>query len=193
MIQVVTHVWELLAGSIVFAWILMYAPGAKQHFILTHFVALLAIGGTAAIGWSFGGIWIATFEPFGTLLPGVCLAASAKRAKLWRYPPISRVEKLCAAVLIMCVAVGTLDVFGPVSYAWFYAGWAPAALACALAFWAAWRGQMHVLICVVLAQVFWLMDVGSSNFFDHLSHALLVPALVISAMTFRVSRRSGGT
>ena len=189
MIPMATQIWELLAGSIVFAWVLMHVPGAKRYFVWVHLVALLVIAGTAVMGWSFGGIWMATFEPFGTLLPGICLAASSKRAGLWHYPPISRWEKLFAAALIVLVLLGTLDLLGVVPYVWFYAGWPPAALAGVLAMWAVWRGQMHVVICVLLAQTFWLLDIGSSNFFDHVSHVLLVPALVVSGLTFQIWRR----
>ena len=181
-----TDAWELLAGSLVFAWVLMQVPGLRRQFWVCHVAGVLAVAATALLGWSFGGVWIATFEPFGVLLPGVCLASCLQRAGYWAYPPITRVEKLAGTALILILVLGSLDLLSFVPYTWFYAGWPPAVLACALAIWAVVRGQMHVLICVALAQVFWLLDVGSSNFVDQVSHLLLGCGMFVSALKFRL-------
>lgn len=44
-------------------------------------------------------------------------------------------------------------------------------------FWAL-RGHTVIAIAAILGQILWIADLGSSNFFDHVSHVLLIPVII---------------
>jgi hypothetical protein len=177
-----TSVWELLAGSIVLAWVLAQLPGMRDRVLSATVLGLVMVAGTAFFGVEPGGIWIATFEPFGVMLPALCAASLAVRSGRIAPPPVSRAEKLIWAGLMLLVLLGAGGALPLHPYAWFYAGWGPVLLASGVAAWAYWRKQVVVLGVVALGQLMWLADIGSSNLYDHLTHTLLVPALALSAL-----------
>jgi hypothetical protein len=177
-----TTVLELVAGSLVFGWLLSMLPYIGNKLWVGYALAGATIGVSAALGFYFGGIWIATFEPFGVMLPALCLISSLRRRNLIRFATITAWEKLGWAAVTALVIAGTGGEFDYNLYSLFYTGWEPFAAASLIALWAWWRRQDHVLAAVFIGQVFWLMDIGSSNLYDHLTHALLVPGLTVSAL-----------
>jgi hypothetical protein len=179
-----TTVFELVAGSIVLGWLFHQIPARKRlerHLYLSYGFGLFFCAGSILLGLEFGGLWIATLEPFGVMLPALCLRSSARKVG-WQDEAVPSVDKLVLAGLMSVVIAGSFGVLPVFPYGWFYAGIGPAALAVGLALWALWRRQIVVLIAVTLGQVLWLLDVGSSNFYDHVAHLVLIPALVISAL-----------
>ncbi|SEO69229.1 hypothetical protein SAMN04490248_109108 [Salinihabitans flavidus] len=177
-----TSVWELLAGSITFAWLLARIPGLRGRALLACAMGLVLVAGTALADLQPGGIWIATFEPFGVMLPALCASALAAGAGWIAPPAVSRAEKLIWAALMLVVLLGAGGALPLHPYTWFYAGWESVLLVLCVAVWAFWRRQTLVLGAVALGQLMWLADVGSSNLYDHLAHTLLVPALAVSAL-----------
>lgn len=177
-----TTAWELIAGSVVFGALLALLPGLRGRALAAGALGLVLVAGTALAGLQFGGIWIATFEPFGVMLPALCAASLAARTGRIASPPVSRAEKLIWSGLMLVVLLGAGGAIPLHPYAWFYAGWGPVLMALGVAVWAFWRRQIVVLAAVALGQVLWLSDIGSSNLYDHLAHALLVPVLVVSAV-----------
>ena len=181
-----TDVWAQLAGSIVLGWLVHHLPRMADRAIFAYAIGALLVFGGALVGWVFAGLWIAVLAPFGTMLPVLCLSGSARRAG-WIDPPALRWwELLVAAGLMLLVVLGAGGVIPIHPYGWFYGGAGPAALAVLLGIYALWRGYHAILIAVVLAQVMWLTDSGSSNLYDHLAHLLLIPAAIVSAMMRRV-------
>ncbi len=174
-----TGIWEAVAGGIVAGWALSRLPWVPVW--LGYVLGLLLFGVGSLLGLQVAGIYVATFEPFGVVLPAVCLASTLRRVGVLNYPQITPWEKLGIAALLTFVVLGTLGLIAPNPYALFYTGLAPALLALSVGAWAALRAQPHILVAVLLAQVLWLLDIGSSNLYDHLTHVLLIPALVVSA------------
>lgn len=175
-------IWELFAGSCVFGWVISMLPYFRASIWRGYLAGFILVGVTAASGFQFGGIFVATFEPFGVMLPAVCVASSLRRYGYFVYPSISPWEKIAWACAMVIVVLGSIGIIEANIYAWFYSGWEPVVGAIVVATWAYFRGQTHILFAVFLAQCFWLLDIGSSNLYDHITHFLLIPALVISAV-----------
>jgi len=177
-----TTMWEVLAGSIVFGWVLSRLWLIGRAPLLCYGAGLVLIAGTALAGLSFGGVFVATFEPFGVMLPLLCLANTANRAGLLNSPEVPRLDKLVLAALMLAVLLGAGGALPWHPYSWFYTGLGPALLAGVLGIWALARWQVHIMGIVALAQTLWLLDIGSSNLYDQVAHTVLIPALVISAL-----------
>ena len=175
-----TTLWELTAGTIVLAWAFNWLPYVRPLYAVIAASILMTV--VALPDWSFSGIWIATFEPFGVMLPALCGMRLVQASGWQGPPPVPRLDKLVWALLILVVLLGAGGALSMHPYAWFYTGLGPAILALAVGAWSLWRRQTVVIGAVVVAQVLWLADVGSSNIYDHLAHVLLVPGLILSGL-----------
>lgn len=181
-----THIIETCAAAIMAGWLLhrFIAIGlprsAPKHWSLLGGYGAAAVAAYIA-GVGFG-VWVSVMAPVGAMVPLLCLASSARVMGWWSPPTLPRVDALVLALLVLVVLVGAAGI-GPLNaYAWFYAGIGPAALAAGLALWALWRGQVVILAGLVLGQVLWLTDIGSSNLYDQFSHFFLLPALVLTGL-----------
>ncbi|MEP4194212.1 MAG: hypothetical protein ABJL99_01100 [Aliishimia sp.] len=187
-----THVIETLAAIIVAGWVLhrLIAVVVPRTVSKSWLAAASGYGAMALAGIIGGdgfGIWVSVIAPVGAMLPLLCLASSGRVLNVWTPPRAPRIDKLVLFFLILLVAFSAAG-FGPLNlYAHFYEGLGPVLLASGLALWALWRRQVVVLVAVIFAQCLWLLDIGSSNFYDQVSHLALLPALLFSAM-----RRSKG-
>ena len=169
----------MLAGSVVLGWVLHQIPGLRRRHWWAYGLGLVLCAGTAAFGAQPGGLVVATLAPFGVILPALCLHSSFAPAGREAVP---RGDLLVLSAMMLVVAFGAAGVLPLAPYGWFYAGVGPALLAFGLGVWALWRRQIEVLGAVALAQVLWLLDVGSSNLYAHLSHLVLIPALALRAL-----------
>lgn len=176
---------ELVAGSIVLGWVFHLIPARQRlerHFYIAYGLGFVFCLGSVVAGLTFGGLWMAVLAPFGAMLPALCLRSSLRRVG-WVAPDVPRADLLVFAGLMIFVILGAFGLVPVFAYGWFYGGIGPAVLAVALAAWALWRGQIVVLIAVAVAQVLWLADLGSSNFYDHVAHFALIPALLWRAFS----------
>lgn len=174
---------ELIAGSIVLGWVFQLIPAGQRlerHFYFTYAMGFLFCAVSASLVEGFGGLWMAVLAPFGVMLPALCVRDSLRKVG-WVAPDVPPMDLLVFAGLMGFVVLGAFGLVPVFAYGWFYGGVGPAVLAVALAAWALWRGQIVVLIAVLLAQLQWLADHGSSNFYDHVAHFALIPALVLRA------------
>lgn len=180
-----TSVWEILAGSIVLGWMFHLIPVTRsrdRHAVLSYCFGIVFCAGSILLDMSFGGLWVAVLAPFGVMLPALCLRWSARKLG-YAIRPVPRMDKLVVVALMLVVVLGTMAAIPVHPYSWFYDGIGAGALAMALGLWALWRRQTIVLGAVVLGQILWLLDVGSSNFYDHMAHFGLIPALLLSALS----------
>lgn len=175
--------YELASAAILFGWLL----SRSLRLILPMRRATLAGFGLAVpvvlLSYSsfVTGMFIGLLAPFGVLVPALALQNSARAIGLdtRRY---SVSEMLGLWVFYLMFLMASAGVFNWEPYRYGYDAPGVAVVALALAVYAAWRGHVVVLASVILAQVLWLADIGSSNFFDQISHVLLVFILPVSAL-----------
>lgn len=180
-----TTLWEVLAGSIVLGWVFHLIPANKakdRHAALTYAFGFVFCGGSILMDMAFGRLWIAVLAPFGVMVPALCLQWSARKIG-FALPRAPRLDLLALVALMLVVTLGAGGVLPIQPYAWFYSGLGAGVLALGIAAWALWRNQAFVLGAVVLGQVLWLLDVGSSNFYDHMTHFVLIPALAVVGLS----------
>ena len=178
-----THLVETLAGVIVAGWVLQ---SVLSWFLPRRVAVGLAFAGT--VGWAVvpnagWGIWMALMVPFGAMLPVLCLASIGRAMGRWTLRHVHRLDALLVLIGMLIVLGGAAGLLPFSPYAWFYAGLGPFILAVALSLWATWRGYAAILFGVVLGQVFWLADIGSSNFYAHISHFFLLFPVIFALIS----------
>ncbi len=139
--------------------------------------AVLLFHGSLALG-----AVIAVLAPFGVMLPALALRHAGAKLGL-PVQPFSTTELLIFLALytaFLATATGAI----PVDL--YRLGYAPvpvALMVLALCVCGALTGSLFVPLVAVLAQVVWVLGWGSSNWFDEVTHAALVPVLVIVLIT----------
>lgn len=139
--------------------------------------AVLLFHGSLALG-----ALIALLAPFGVLLPALALRHAAAALGL-PIQPFSTTELLVFLILytaFLAAATGAIPVD---LYRWGYAPIPVALMVLALCCYGALTGSLFVPLVAVLGQAVWALGWGSSNWFDEVSHAMLVPILVIVLIT----------
>jgi hypothetical protein len=124
-------------------------------------------------------ILVAMFAPFGAVLPALALQNIAIKSRLLpttTFPPFEVVITLSIYVLFLCAALAVFE-FDPYRY-----GYYPAfgsIMAFCLCGYALLRRYWFIASAVILGQAAWMLDIGSTNYFDHVTHVLLVPVIVV--------------
>ena len=169
-----TGLVETLSGVIVAGWLLFWVLRVFLSAPWASF-ALPMMGLIALVSPAPWGIWMSVMQPFGVMLPALCLAGIARGSGL-RVTRIARVDLAVLALAMTFVLMGAAGVLPLSPYGWFYGGFGPALLAGVLGGWALLRGHFVIAGAVVAAQILWIADIGSSNFYDQVSHFFLLPA-----------------
>lgn len=121
---------------------------------------------------------VAVLEPIGIILPLLALRHVAGSLGL-SVGTFSAVELL--AFLILYVAF-LATAFGVIPLEPYRLGYAPvpvAVMVLALCAYGALTGNIFVPLVAVLGQFLWIMGWGSSNWFDHVLHVMLVPVVLV--------------
>ena len=147
------------SASIIFALAITLLLSMIENVFMLYFVALL--------------------DPLGLLLPllavrnvvGIFTDNSLNTLSL-----IELIGWLVAGVVFIASALG---VFEMDLYSFGYSDLPAAVIATGASLYFAWRRQVLLLVVSVLGYLLWVFDVGSSNYFDHVFHAFMVPVLVI--------------
>ncbi len=182
--------YDLLAYYCVIIWVLFAClqwvwgprPALGAALVLTLLVAL--------VGGAFNHVMIAVFAPFGAVLPAFAVRGIAGRlgAPVKEFGVLEVVVFLALFVLFFCASLGVFT-FDPyrLGYDPLFGG---ALLVLCLAY--TLTARHYVLVVGILAgQLAWMFSLGSTNIFDHLGHALLVPVgvvFVINAVLGRIRR-----
>lgn len=124
-------------------------------------------------------ILIAIFAPFGILLPTLALQDIARKCKVYdfgTYPVHELVLVLIIYVAFLSASIGVFH-FDPYRF-----GYSPAigsSIALTACGYALWRGYYVIAVALILGQIAWTFDLGSSNYFDHMTHVIIVPIIFI--------------
>jgi len=131
---------------------------ARNTMILRGFVALLA--------------------PFGVMLPAIALRQMA--AELGApVVPFATFEILVFLLLYVAFLVSAIGVVPVDVYRVGYAPLPVAAMVLSVCVYGYLTGNWFLPLVAVLGQALWLSRWGSSNWFDHVTHVLLVPVALI--------------
>jgi len=117
---------------------------------------------------------VALLAPFGVMLPALALRHMAAKLGLPVVPfgALELAVFLVAYVVFLASAMGALPLD---IYRLGYAPWPVAAMVLAVCGYGLWSGALFLPLVAVAGQVFWVAGRGSSNWFDHVLHALLLP------------------
>lgn len=166
--------------GIILAWILW---GVASFFVSAPLSLIIAaIAGAAVLIFLRDSIVVsglmALLEPIGIILPLLIFRQVAGTLG-WELPAFSTLELvlfLFAYVVFLATAFGIIPVD---AYRWGYAPMPVAAIVLLLCLYGFLSGNWFVPLAAVLAQGLWVAGVGSSNYFDHILHVALVPAVIV--------------
>lgn len=136
--------------------------------------AVLALRRSRAVG----GL-VAVLEPLGVILPLLSLRHMAAAAGL-PLAPFSTVEIAVFAGLYLLFLMAAGGMLPAAPYRLGYAPLPVGVLVIALCLYGAATGNLFLPLAAVLGQALWVAGWGSSNYFDHLLHVLLVPVATVA-------------
>lgn len=166
--------------AIVLGWIAYALTGLFASFP----VALIAGGmiGAACVIFLRDTVairgFIAVLGPVGIVLPLLALRHVAAGAGL-PVAPFGTVELL---VFVLAYAGFLATSMGVIPVDLYRLGYAPvpvAVMVLALCAYGALSGNAFIPLVAVLGQALWVMGWGSSNWFDHVTHTILVPVIFV--------------
>jgi len=178
-----TAVYELASAAVLLGWlisrVLRLVMQARQATLTGFGLAALVV--VLSYTGFMTGMFIGLLAPFGVMVPALALQNSARVFGL-NTRGYSVMEMLGFWVFYLAFLTASAGVLDWDPYRFGYAAPGAAIAALALSAYAVWRGHVVVLAAVVLAQLLWLADIGSSNFYDQISHVLLVFILPVCAL-----------
>lgn len=121
---------------------------------------------------------VALLAPFGVMLPALALRHMAAKLGLPVVPfgTLELVVFLLAYLVFLASAMGALPLE---VYRLGYAPWPVAAMVLAICAYGFVTGNWFLPLIAVLGQALWLTGWGSSNWFDYVTHVLLVPVAAV--------------
>ena len=122
--------------------------------------------------------FVAVLGPIGIVLPLLALRHAAAGAGV-TVAPFGTLELLIFVLLYMGFIASSMGVVQLDLYRYGYAPVPVAVMVLALCAYGAFSGNIFIPALAVLGQALWVMGWGSSNWFDHVTHALLVPVIFI--------------
>lgn len=125
---------------------------------------------------------VAVLGPIGVVLPLLVLRqmAGALGVPVMPFGTVELAVFLLAYLAFLATAMGVLPAeIYRLGYAPLWVG----AIVLAICAYGLWQGSVFLPALAVLAQVLWVMGWGSSNYFDHILHVGLIPAVLIVLVT----------
>ena len=175
-----TRLGSSLALAVLVAWCVHGVLGAMLAPLAA--VLLGAAAGAAAVAltrWLLVGGAVALLAPFGVMLPSLALGSMAGRLGV----DVVGFSQLELSVFLVGYTVFLLSAFGILREDLYRLGYAPVPvgiMVVMICFYAALSANWFLATVVVLGQFFWVMKWGSSNWFDHILHVLLLPVAVLA-------------
>ena len=162
---------EWIALALVMAWVGFAIVGPVGAGAIALVVLLLR-------GWLPVAGLMALLAPLGVMLPALALRQIAAGMGLV-VTPFGSFE---LAVFLLAYLVFLASAMGVVSVDLYRLGYAPvpvAVMVLALCGYGVLTGQVFLPLVAVLGQALWVIGWGSSNWFDHVLHAVLVPVTIV--------------
>lgn len=122
--------------------------------------------------------FVALLGPIGIVLPLLALRHAAAGAGV-AVAPFGTAELLVFVLLYMGFIAASIGVLPVDLYRHGYAPLPVAVMVLALCAYGALSGNLFIPFLAVSGQALWVMGWGSSNWFDHVTHALLVPVIFV--------------
>ena len=162
---------EWIALALVMAWVGFAIVGPVGAGAIALVVLLLR-------GWLPVAGLMALLAPLGVMLPALALRQIAEGMGL-AVTPFGSFE---LTVFLLAYLVFLASAMGVVSVDLYRLGYAPvpvAVMVLALCGYGVLTGQVFLPLVAVLGQALWVIGWGSSNWFDHVLHAVLVPVTIV--------------
>jgi hypothetical protein len=167
----------------VLGWMAWYALSVG----LAMPVSLIAAVGVAVLALRFArhtlvvrGV-MAVFDPIGIVIPVLILWQVLGSLGL----PLAPFAAIELILFVVVYAAFLATAFGVIPFDIYRFGYRPlpvAVLVLALCLYALMTGSWIVAVIAVAGQAMWVFKHGSSNYFDHILHATLVPVAVIALL-----------
>ncbi|SLN24003.1 hypothetical protein ROA7450_00970 [Roseovarius albus] len=119
---------------------------------------------------------VAVLEPVGVILPVLALRHVAGKLGV-EITPLTTVELLVFLALYIAFLLTAFDVIPVEAYRLGYAPVPVAVMVLLACAYGAATGNLLVPLVAVVGQLLWVLGWGSSNWFDHVLHVLLVPVI----------------
>ena len=166
------------------AILLGWVAYATTGLVISSTIALIigaAVGGLAVLVFRdtivVRGV-IAVLGPIGIVLPLLALRHVAAGLGV-TVAPFGTLELLVFVLVYMGFIATSMGVIPLDIYRLGYAPLPVGVMVLAMCLYGALTGSLFFPILAVLGQALWVMGWGSSNWFDHVTHALLVPIVFI--------------
>lgn len=173
-----TQIYEYTGLYIILFWVFFRGLYPFVSLKGAVFTSASILGVLSIFGSSFMFLMIAIFAPLGALLPALALQNIARKFNLYKpvaYPVYELILVLIIYVAFLSASIGVFS-FDPYRY-----GYNPT-LGSIIAFvtccYALWRGYIFIAGALILGQIAWALGVSSSNYFDHITHVMLVPVIL---------------
>ncbi|MGM0742366.1 MAG: hypothetical protein ACQEVT_12415 [Pseudomonadota bacterium] len=121
---------------------------------------------------------VALLAPFGVMLPAIALRDMAAGAGL-PVVPFATFELLVFLVLYLAFLTSAIGLVRLDAYRIGYAPLPVAVMVLAVCLYGFLTGNWFLPLVAVLGQGMWVSGWGSSNWFDHVTHVLLVPVALV--------------
>ncbi|WP_120499656.1 hypothetical protein [Roseovarius sp. EL26] len=122
---------------------------------------------------------VAVLEPVGVILPILVLRHLASKFGV-EIAPLSSIELLAFLALYIAFLLTAFDVIPFEAYRFGYAPVPVAVMVLLACAYGAVTGNLLVPLVAVVGQLLWVLGWGSSNWFDHVTHVLLVPIVCVT-------------
>lgn len=165
----------VLLGWVVYALTGLFAsaPVALIAGVAVGLLSVLVLRDTVAIRG-----FVAVLGPIGIILPVLALRHAAAGMGM-PIAPFGTIELLVFVILYMAFIATSMGVIPVDLYRLGYGPIPVAMMVLALCAYGALTGNLFIPVVAVAGQALWVMGWGSSNWFDHVTHALLVPIIVV--------------
>ncbi|SHL38700.1 hypothetical protein SAMN05444414_11299 [Roseovarius marisflavi] len=162
---------DWIALALVMAWVGFAVAGPVGAGAIALAVLLLR-------GWVPVSTLMALLAPLGVMLPALALRqmAAGMGVAVIPFGSLELVVFLLAYLVFLASAMGVVPVG---LYRFGYAPVPVAVMVLAACGYGALSGQVFLPIVAVMGQALWVMGWGSSNWFDHVLHAVLVPVTIV--------------